>query len=197
MVQIWISFWMAMSDVSIQYSGVCFLERNYGSTSRAQWQCVSKSVAFFTIAVQGALGNWQTVVLVLSCELFWSSSCKNFMIPKLVLDDPISRTMTVVQMMCHFVYSHPSIIHNMARTRSIFSSAVDVDELPERASSVTLVPPFLYMVIHSCTLRWGKTLFSYCAESLRWRSAPGTPSAYMYHCTAALLWCVQKSQRPY
>ena len=52
----------------------------------------------------------------------------------------------------------------MTWTRSMFSSVVDVALRPNRSSSVTLVRPFLNMVIRSYTLRCSIALSPYCAE---------------------------------
>jgi hypothetical protein len=101
------------------------------------------------------------------------------------LDDSMSSTMTGAQMMHHFINSPPLIIQNHGWTCPMFSSAVDVDGCPEHSSLVTLVRPFLNMVIHSYMLFCGKELFPYCAESLRLVSALGTPSAQR-NCITAL-----------
>ena len=115
MVDFWTSFWLVMSDVSTPCSGVCSLARNGGSTSRLQWQCVSKkpnNIPFMMKAVKISLADCHMVVLVLSCELFWNPSCRNFMRANSVVVDLICRTMTDVQMLCHFVNSRPSVIQN-------------------------------------------------------------------------------------
>jgi hypothetical protein len=73
----------------------------------------------------------------------------------------------------------------MERNCSMFSSSVvDVDGHPH-CSSVILVQPFMNMVTDFYTLHCGKALFSYCAESLGWISAPRTPLAHKncYHWT--------------
>jgi hypothetical protein len=60
-------------------------------------------------------------VLVVFCELFWNASCINFIKPKSVLDDWMSTTMTDMQIMCHFIDSHPSIIqHHGMDSFSVF-----------------------------------------------------------------------------
>jgi hypothetical protein len=55
----------------------------------------AKRITSVTTAEQGAWTDCQIVVLVLFCELFWNSSCANFVKSKSVLDDSMSRTMTV------------------------------------------------------------------------------------------------------
>jgi hypothetical protein len=54
--------------------------------------------------------------------------------------------------------------------------------------------PFLNMVIHSYILRFGRALFSYCAQSLHWISYPGTLSAHKksYHCTLLFFGAYEK-----
>ena len=70
-----------------------------------------KSIPFMAKVVQKVLADCHTVVLVLFCELFWNPSCRNFMKAKSVVDDFTYRTMTDVQMLCHF-NSRPSVIQN-------------------------------------------------------------------------------------
>ena len=113
MVDFWTSFWLVMSDLSTPYSGVCSLVHNGGTTSRLQCQRVlKKRIPFMRKAVQKALADCHTVALVLFCELFWNPSCRNFMKAMPVVDDLMCRTMTDVQMLCHFVNSRPSVIQN-------------------------------------------------------------------------------------
>jgi len=71
-------------------------------------------------------------------------------------------------------------------------SVVAVDGRPAPSSRVTLVRPFLNFFIHLYTLRCGKTLFPYCAESLRWISAPDTSSDYKKRITERCCSLVQK-----
>jgi hypothetical protein len=42
MVVFWTSFWLVMSEVSIPYFGICFLEHNGAAMSHPQWQYISK-----------------------------------------------------------------------------------------------------------------------------------------------------------
>jgi hypothetical protein len=51
-------------------------------------------------------------------------------------------------------------------------------------SSVTFVGPFSNTALYSSTLRCGEAPFPYRAESLRWISASGTPSAQKNRITA-------------
>ena len=64
----------------------------------------------------------------------------------------------------------------MARASSTLLSVMDVDGRPALSSSFTLVRPCWNFSIHSYTLRRGKALSPYWADSLRWISAPVTPS---------------------
>jgi hypothetical protein len=72
------------------------------------------------------------------------------------------------------------VIHQLsrivARTCVMCFSVVDVDGPSYHFSSVTLVPPFFDMVIHSYKLHCSRALLTCCADSLRWGSAPGTIS---------------------
>jgi hypothetical protein len=54
-----------------------------------------KGLTFIMIVVQQALADCKIVALVLSCELFWNPSCTNFMKAKSVLNNSMSRTVTV------------------------------------------------------------------------------------------------------
>ena len=64
----------------------------------------------------------------------------------------------------------------MARVSSTLLSVMDVDGRPALSSTFTLVRPCWNFSIHSYTLRRGKALSPYSADSLRWISAPLTPS---------------------
>jgi hypothetical protein len=55
---------------------------------------VKESVTFVTIAIQMLLADVQALLFMQHCELFWDPSCTNFMKPKSVVYDFISRTMT-------------------------------------------------------------------------------------------------------
>jgi hypothetical protein len=119
-----------------------------------------------------------------ACALLWAVletillklyKCKSF------LDDSMSRTVTDVWMMHNFIDSHSWLCRIMARTCSILSSAADEDRHPYCSSSVILTQPFLNMVNHSYKFCCCIAPFPYCAESLCWVSAPGTPSAPKNH----------------
>jgi hypothetical protein len=84
------------------------------------------------------------------------------MIPKLVLDDSMSRTMTDGHMMRYFITSS----RIMAWTHSLFLSVMNVDGHPDYSASVTLVEPFLNMIVHLYTLSHRKAQFPYYTESL-------------------------------
>jgi len=64
----------------------------------------------------------------------------------------------------------------MAQVSSTLLSVMDVDGRPALSSSFKLVRPCWNFSILSYTLCRGKALSPYCAESLPWISAPGTPS---------------------
>jgi hypothetical protein len=81
MVEFGTSFRLVMLDVSIPYSGISFLECSGVSTSHPSDSSSKRRVTFVMMAVQEALADWQMVVLVLSCELFWNPPCTNFMKP--------------------------------------------------------------------------------------------------------------------
>ena len=101
-----------------------------------------KSIPFMMKEVQKALADSHMVVIVLFCELFWNSSCRNFMNAKSVVDDFMCRTMTDVHMLCYFVNGRPLVMAGtriMAGTRSMVSSVLDVDGCPDHSSTVTLV----------------------------------------------------------
>lgn len=73
----------------------------------------------------------------------------------------------------------------MARTRSMFCSVVAIHGYPNCSSSVTLVSPFMNMIIYLYTLCCGKALFPYCAGSLWWIYTLHTLSAHKNHITAS------------
>ena len=75
---------------------------------------LKKSIPVMTKVIKKALGDCHAVVLVLFCELFWNPSCRDFMKTKSVVVLMIScaRTMTDVQMFCHFVSSQLSVIQH-------------------------------------------------------------------------------------
>ena len=68
-----------------------------------------------------------------------------------------------------------------AKASSTMLSIMDVR--PALFSSFTLVRPCWNFSIHSYTLRRGKALSPYWADSLRWISAPVTPSDHKKHIT--------------
>jgi hypothetical protein len=104
-------FWQGMSDFSNPYSGLCFLERNSGyGLFPSDNSYYKKSLFYRSSSIHP--GNCQTFMLVLSCDLFRNPSCTNFMKPKSVLGDSMSRTMIDVHMMLHFIDSLSSIIQN-------------------------------------------------------------------------------------
>jgi len=76
---------------------------------------VQEGFTFFIIAIQ-MLAHVQVRQFMQHCELFWEPSCTNFMKAKSVVDDFIGRTMTNLQMICHFINSQSSN-RTMSRTR--------------------------------------------------------------------------------
>jgi len=88
---------------------------------------------------------------------YLAQTCRN---PSL-LDYFIGRTMTDLQMICHVIHWDSFIRQNHFNTRSMLSSAVDVDGRPIPASWLTLVRLSLNFSIHSFILLWDKTLFPY------------------------------------
>ena len=72
----------------------------------------------------------------------------------------------------------------ISRACWIFTSVVEVVGHSAPSSCVTFVRPLLNFSIHSYTLLHGRALSLYCVESLRWISAPGTPSEQRNRITA-------------
>jgi len=66
---------------------------------------VEEGVTFFIIAIQMLLEHVQARLFMQHCELFWGPSCTNFMKVTSIVDDFIGRTMTNLQMICHFINS--------------------------------------------------------------------------------------------
>jgi hypothetical protein len=59
-----------------------------------------------------AVTDAQTVTPVLFRELFWSLPCASFTEMKPPEDDFIGRTVTNLQLFCHFIDSHPPVVEN-------------------------------------------------------------------------------------
>jgi hypothetical protein len=83
----------------------------------------------------------------------------------------------------------------MTRTRSMFCSVVAFHGHPDCSSSVTLVWPFMNMIIYLYTLCCGKALFPYCAGSLWQISTPDTLSGHKNHITAHCSALVHRASR--
>lgn len=79
---------------------------------------------------------------------------------------------------CHKLphFNDSLLSRTVAQTYSLFTSLVDVDGLLDHISLVRLVRQFLITL-----LNYGKALFLYCVESLRWISASGIPSTHKNH----------------
>jgi hypothetical protein len=84
------------------------------------------SIAFVMTVVQYALADCQTLVLVFSCELFLYPSCTNFVKPKSVLDDFMSRTMTDVPLHRWPPIDYPESWHRLVQCFPL----VDMDGRP-------------------------------------------------------------------
>jgi len=70
---------------------------------------VQEGITFFIIAIKILLADVQARLFMQHCELFWDPSCTNFMKAKSIVDDFIGRTMTNLQMICHFINSQSSV----------------------------------------------------------------------------------------
>jgi hypothetical protein len=73
---------------------------------------VQKGVTLLMILAQKVVTDVQMVLPVLFYELFWNGFCTNFMEVKSVMDDFIDRTLTDLQLFCHFINSHPSVVES-------------------------------------------------------------------------------------
>jgi hypothetical protein len=157
-----------------------------------------RSVTLFKTAVQQALTDCKTVALDCPVSCLGNHRGQSLRIPSQSWMIPWAEPW----LMCRWCATSSIVIHQlsriMVRTHSTFSSAMDVAGRPDHSSAMTIVLPFLSMVIHSYTLNCcSKTLFQYCAESLQLISAPGTSSAHKNRITArSLLWCILKAERP-
>jgi hypothetical protein len=69
-----------------------------------------EAVTCSIIAIQKPFADVQTFLFVQFCELFWDPSCTGFMEGKPVVGNFIGRTKTNLQLMCHFINSHLSIL---------------------------------------------------------------------------------------
>ena len=65
-----------------------------------------------TIAIQKPLEDVQAFLFVQFFELLWDPSCTAFMEGWPVVDSFIGWTMTNLQLMCHFINSHPSVLQD-------------------------------------------------------------------------------------
>lgn len=141
-------------------------------------------VTFSTIAIQKPFVDAQKFLFVQFCELLWASSYTDFMESKPVLDNFMGCTMTKLQLMCHFINSHPSVL----RYHVTVSFRVVISNGRGCASGsflmLTLRRSFLNLSINSQTIPCDTTLFPHCTDILLFISAPGTPSVHKktYHC---------------
>lgn len=100
-------------------------------------------------------------------------SCTNLMELKSVVDDFIGRTVTNMQLGCHFINRHPSVVKNQR---------VDLFSVPS-SRRCGLVPwsLFVTLVQHVNSLihfSLRKTISQYCADSLWWLTTHLTPSSH-------------------
>lgn len=144
MVEFLISFWLAMPDAFITYSGVCFLERNGGSTSCAQWQCAPKKRHLHYEGL-GRLSNfcnydflWADLEPIFQ-KLYETRHSWIILWPKPWL---ICRWCANSSTATHWL---PSI---MAWTPAVFSSIVNVDGRLDHFSSVVVFEPG-YPFVHT------------------------------------------------
>ena len=70
---------------------------------------IQKGVTFFITAIQILLADVQARLFMQHCELFWDPSDTDFMKDNPIVDDVIGRTMTNMQMVCHFINSQSSV----------------------------------------------------------------------------------------
>lgn len=71
-----------------------------------------KDVVIIMILVQEAVTDFRTVTSMLFHELFWNPPCINTMKVKFVVDDLIGRTVTYLQLVCHFTDNHALVVEN-------------------------------------------------------------------------------------
>lgn len=69
-----------------------------------------KGITIHMIVALKAGTEIQTVISVLFHQLFGDPSCTHFVDMKSVMDDFISRTVTNLQLVRHFIISHPSVV---------------------------------------------------------------------------------------
>jgi hypothetical protein len=85
----------------------------------------------------------------------------------------------------------------MPQTRSMSASVMDVDWRLVPSPCLTLVRPFLNLLIHLQTIHCNMTLFPYCIDVLLCISAPDTPSAHKSgSLPSALFWCKLNAECP-
>jgi len=77
--------------------------------------------------------------------------------------------MTNLQLMCHFIDSHPSVLQDHVRDLSVFVSVMDVDERLAPSSCLTLVRPLLNLSIDTQTICCNMTLFPNCTSFYAFR----------------------------
>lgn len=116
--------------------------------------------------IQEVLADVQTFAFIFLCGFFGNPLAQNLRKPRLLgtihgwnydlLADHLATSVLIVRVW----------------TYSMFSSVVDVEGCCNCSAS------FLNFPIHLYTLHFSKVLFSYCAKSVRWIFAPGTPSAH-------------------
>jgi hypothetical protein len=102
--------------------------------------------------------------------------------PKLIFNDSMNRSTTDMQMMHHFIDSHPWLIQNIGKVSFIvvLCSGCGWASWSFFISDTCAT----ILVIHLHILRCSKALLPYYAESLQWTSAPDTPSAHNNFITA-------------
>ena len=175
---IWTLCWRANEDVFIPYSGIYSVAVNGGSMFHLPWRFFSRNDHLQHHSDPKAVCRCPNVSFVQFLGWLWVPSYTDFMEGKPVLDNFIGCTVTKLQLMCHFINSHPSVLqdHVMDSFRVVISNRRGCVFGSFRI--LTLRRPFLNLSIHSQTIRCDTPLFPHCTDILLCVSGPGIPSAH-------------------
>ena len=88
------------------------LDQNGGSTFHLPWRFFPRSGHLQHHSYPKAICRCPNILFVQFCELLWDPSCTGFMEGKPVVDNFIGWTKTNLQLMCHFINSHLSILQD-------------------------------------------------------------------------------------
>jgi len=134
-------------------------------------------ITFSTIAIQKPFADVQTFLFAQFYELHWVSSYTDFIDGKSVLDNFIGCTMANLQLMCHFINSHPSVLRDHVTDSFLVVISNGRGCASDSVRILTFRRTFLNLSIHSQTVRCVTTLSPHCTDILCF-SVPGTPSAH-------------------